>query len=200
MQSKLTSQTFIFFGIAGSGKGTQAKLLEDFLKTYDGLETVYFSSGVEYRKITESETQTSLLVKDILYKGWLVPDFLTNSIFSNVLINEISSEKHLITDGYPRTFLQSQFFERSMQFYDRKDVKIIYIELSEAEGIKRMKLRGRTDDTDAGITRRLDEYVNKIIPAMDYFKGKDGYKIYTINGDQTVENVHKDIIKYLGFE
>lgn len=200
MQNKSSSQTFIFFGIAGSGKGTQGKLLQEFLQKFDGRETVYFSSGSEYRKITESDTQTALLVKDILHKGWLVPDFLTNSIFSNVLIGEISPEKHLITDGYPRTFLQSQFFERSMQFYDRKDVKIIYIELSEAEGIKRMKLRGRSDDTDAGIARRFDEYVNKIVPAMDYFKGKDGYKIYTINGDQSVEDVHNDIIKYLGFE
>ena len=34
---------------------------------------------------------------------------------------------------------------------------------------------------------------------MNYFKDKVGYKIYTINGEQTVENVHKDIIKALGF-
>jgi len=196
----MSPQTFMFFGIAGSGKGTQAKLLQDFLKVQDGLETVYFSSGVEYRKITESNTQTALLVKDISYKGWLVPDFLTNSIFCNSLVDNISPDKHLITDGYPRTFLQSQFFERTMQFYGRIDIKVIYIELSEREGIKRMKLRGRTDDTDAGIARRFDEYINKIVPAMDYFKGKENYRIYTINGDQTVENVHQAIIKALGFD
>lgn len=200
MTNEIVGKTFIFFGIAGSGKGTQAKLLEDYLKNHDGLETVYFSSGVEYRKIIESGTETSVLIKNILNNGWLVPDFLTNSVFSNVIINSIAANKHLITDGYPRTFLQSQFFERAMQFYNRRDVRIIYIELSETEGIKRMKLRGRPDDTDAGIARRFDEYINKIVPAMDYFKGKENCKIYTINGDQTVEKVHQDIIKYLGFE
>ena len=34
---------------------------------------------------------------------------------------------------------------------------------------------------------------------MNYFKGKRNYAIYTINGEQTVENVHKDIIKALKF-
>ena len=34
---------------------------------------------------------------------------------------------------------------------------------------------------------------------MNYFKGKDGYTIYTINGEQSIEDVHKDIIKALGF-
>ena len=59
----MTSQTFVFFGQVGSGKGTQAKFLQDFLKTRYGSDTVYISSGDEYRKIIESPTQTASLVK-----------------------------------------------------------------------------------------------------------------------------------------
>ncbi len=195
----MQSQTFIFFGIVGSGKGTQAKLLEDFLKARDGREMVYISSGNEYRKIVESGTPTGILVKTILDKGGLLPNFLTNSVFINILVNNLSSEKYLIADGYPRTLSQSQCFEDAMKFYGRKNVNVIYIELSKEEAVKRLKLRGRHDDTEGGIEKRFDEYINKVIPAMDYFKDKENCKIYNINGEQTIENVHKDIIKALNF-
>ena len=199
MSNEENGQTFVFFGIVGSGKGTQAKLLEDFLKARDGQEMVYVSSGQEYRRIIESGTQTGSLVKDILEQGKLLPDFLTNSVFIDILISNISPDKHLIADGYPRTIAQAQCFEGAMQFYARQGVKIIYIELSKEEATKRMKLRGRTDDTDGGISKRFQEYMNNVIPAMDYFKGKEGYKIYTINGEQPIPDVHKEIIKALEF-
>ena len=67
------------------------------------------------------------------------------------------------------------------------------------EATRRNLARGRADDTPKGIEKRFDEYINKVVPAMNYFKDKENYKIYTINGEQTVENVHKDIIKALNF-
>ncbi len=192
-------QTFVFFGIIGSGKGTQVKLLLDFLKNKDGRESVYTSTGDEYRKIIGSGSYTGSLVKDSLTRGELQPDFLTNAIFTNILTSSLAPEKNLIADGYPRTIVQSQTFEQMMDFYKRKDVKIIYIEVGKEEAMKRNLLRGRHDDTEEGIAKRFDEYVNNVVPSMNYFKGKDNYTIYTINGEQSVENVHKDIIKELNF-
>jgi len=195
----MQSQTFVFFGQVGSGKGTQVKLLIDFLKTKDGLETVYAGTGEGFRQLIESDNYTASLVKEYIDRGELVPDFLTNAIFTNILISNLSPEKNLIADGYPRTVEQAISFEKKMKFYKRYNVKIIYIELSQEEAMKRNLLRGRHDDTEAGLAKRFEEYRNNVIPAMNYFKNKENYKIYTINGEQTVENVHKDIIKALGF-
>lgn len=192
-------QTFVFFGIVGSGKGTQVKLLTDFLKSKDNRETVYTSTGEEYRKLIDSNSYAGSLVKDSLTRGELQPDFLTNAIFTNILTASLSSEKNLIADGYPRTLVQSQTFEAMMKFFKREEVKIIYIEVGKAEAMKRNLLRGRHDDTEEGLARRFDEYVNNVVPAMNYFKDKTGYKIYTINGEQSVENVHQDIIKAINF-
>ena len=111
----------------------------------------------------------------------------------------LSPEKHLIADGYPRTIMQSGTFEAMMKFFKREIVNVIYIEVGKEEAIKRMMLRARHDDTEEGIAKRFDEYENNVIPAMNYFKDKKGYTIYTINGEQTVENVHKEIIKKLGY-
>jgi adenylate kinase len=193
------SQTFVFFGIVGSGKGTQVKLLMDFLKSKDGQETVYAGTGEGFRQLMNSNSYTGSLVKEYVNNGHLVPDFLTNAIFTNVLISQLTPKKNLIADGYPRTLVQSESFEKKMKFYERKNIKIIYIELSEKEAMKRNLLRGRPDDTKEGLTKRFAEYANNVIPAMNYFKDKVGYKIYKINGEQSVENVHKDIIKALNF-
>ena len=195
----MQTQTFVFFGQVGSGKGTQVKLLTDFLKSKDGRESVYASPGKEYRKLIESDNYTGSLVKGPLSRGELLPGFLTDAIMTNLFISFLTPEKHLIADGYPRAVAQSMSFNEMMKFYNREDIKIIYIEISKEEAIRRLKLRGRHDDTDEGIATRFNEYVNNVIPSMKYFEDKENYKIFTINGEQSIENVNKDIFKALGF-
>jgi adenylate kinase family enzyme len=192
-------QTFVFFGQVGSGKGTQVKLLTDFLKNKDGKECVYVSPGKEYRQLIQSDNYTGTLVKGPLFRGELLPGFLTDAIMVNLFISFLTPEKHLIADGYPRAVAQSVSFEAMMKFYKRDNIKIIYIELSKEEAVKRLKLRGRHDDTDEGIATRFNEYVNNVVPAMNYFEDKENYKILTINGEQPIEDVHKDIMKALEF-
>ncbi|MFA6386795.1 MAG: nucleoside monophosphate kinase [Candidatus Paceibacterota bacterium] len=188
-------QTFIFYGIVGSGKGTQVELLLNYLKENKISDDILFiSTGTEFRKLIESNSYTASKVKTIIEKGFLQPDALTTSLLMNRIISEMKEGTTLITDGYPRTIAQSESFESIMEFYGRLEVKIIYIELGKEEAIKRMKLRGRSDDTDEGISNRFDEYIKNVVPSMNYFKKKEGYNILTVNGDQKIEDVHQEII------
>jgi len=195
----MESYTFVFFGIAGSGKGTQVKLLTDFLRAKDAKEDVYAYPGKEFRRLIESGSFTGNIIKESFTKGNLQPDFIVNPLFTEILIDELSAEKHLVADGYPRTLGQSENFESLMKFFKRDKVKIIYIQVGKDEATKRNKLRARADDTDEGIAKRFDEYVNNVIPAMQYFDGKTGYELFSINGEQGVDEVHKEILAALGF-
>ncbi len=195
----MKSKTFVFFGIVGSGKGIQVKLLTDFLRSHDGRECVYAGTGEGFREIVNSDTYAGELIKEKMHKGELIDDFFANSIITHTLSTKISPTKNLILDGYPRTLEQAEVFESMMKFFKHDDIKIIYIELGEAEAMKRNLARGRADDTPEGIAQRFKEYVNNVVPAMNYFKGKPGYTICTINGEQSIEDVHKDIIKALNF-
>jgi adenylate kinase family enzyme len=196
----MQTHTFIFYGIIGSGKGTQVDYLREYLKDKNIASNIlYTSTGVEFRKVIESGNYTGQIVKETLEKGFLQPDFLTTSLFTNTLISGMKEGTCLIADGYPRTISQSESFEAMMKFYGRKDIKIIYIELSKEEAMKRNLLRGRADDTKEGILQRIEEFKNNVLPSMNYFKDKAGYEICTINGEQTREKVQEDIIKALNF-
>lgn len=194
---RMEAKTYVFFGIVGAGKGTQIELLKQDLAAIDGRAIVYAYPGSEYRKITSGTTYTGSLIKDKLDRGELQPDFLTIAIFSNKLISELTPESHLIADAYPRTPGQTEAFVAAMQFYKRTSVEIIFIEVSKEEVIKRMKLRGRSDDTDEGINRRFFEYETNVLPALEALKGY-GYTLHKINGEQSVEAVHSDIKTALG--
>jgi adenylate kinase len=192
-------QTFIFYGIVGSGKGTQVELLEKYLKENKiSNDVLFISTGSEYRKLISNDTFTSKIAKGNLEKGFLQPDFLTVSLFTDILVGDMKENTFLIADGFPRTVAQSEAFENMMKFYGRNEIKVVYLGISKEEAVTRMKLRGRTDDTDEGISNRFDEYVNNVIPSMNYFENKEGYTLYKINGEQSVEDVHKELIKTLG--
>ena len=193
----MQGKTFIFFGLVGSGKGTQINLLINLLKAKDGREVVYAYPGKEYRELVQGSSYAGSLIKESLERGELQPDTITNAIFGHQLMAELKADVHMIADGYPRTLNQAENFEALLKFFKRGTVKIVYITLSEAEAMKRNLLRGRTDDTEEGIKRRFYEYTTNVVPAMNYFKDEPGYELYEINGEQSVEDVHGDILKAL---
>lgn len=193
-----TPHTFIFFGIVGSGKGTQVELLQKYFKEKNITDIVYAYPGSKYRELISGDSYTGSLVKKSIEGGNLQPDFLTTTLFTNILLSSMTQNSIFIADGYPRTIAQSESFEDAMNLYQRTNIHIVYIELSKEEATNRMKLRARADDTDEGIAKRFDEYVNNVIPSMHYFKDKPGYTLHTINGAQSIEAVHADIINALG--
>ena len=94
-------KNIIFFGPPGAGKGTQAKIISDFL------QISHLSTGDILRKKLNDNDNLAIELKKIMSSGNLVSDEILNSIVSSRLINE--KNKGFILDGYPRTLNQSEF-------------------------------------------------------------------------------------------
>jgi len=191
------SKTFVFFGIIGSGKGTQIDLLKKLFKDKYNQENVYAYPGAMYRALIQEGNHFGKLVKASMDRGELQPDLLTTSLVVNVLIDSYTPEKVLFFDGYPRTVEQAKSFETLLSILKITEVEVVYIELSKEEAMMRNLARGRTDDTEEAIHKRFDEYVNNVIPAMHYFDNKPGFKLHKINGEHSIEDVHSSIIQSL---
>ncbi len=200
--NKMTPQTYIFIGRSGSGKGTQVNLLIDLLKQKDSERDVfYLESGQKFRDLLSQEGHTQDLAREISKRGELQPAFLAIHIWSHIMIESLTGNEHLVIDGTPRSFSESAIFDTAMRFYNRERPKIIYINVSEDWARERLHERGRSDDvSDKSVEGRLAWFNSDVLPCIEFFKEKkDFYDYLEINGEQSIEDVHKEIISKLNF-
>jgi len=194
----MNSKAFIFFGRSGCGKGTQAKLLADFLKV-KGREVIYIETGNQFREFIKTENYSGKLAGDILRDGRLIPIFLPIWIWTDILVKNFSGDQDLVLDGICRRKEEAIALDSAFDFYKIEKPNIILMNVSKDWSFTRMMERKRLDDSPEKIKNRLDWYEKSVMPSIDYFREKPGCNFIEINGEQSIENVHKDIIKALGF-
>ncbi|PIR58055.1 MAG: hypothetical protein COU71_00710 [Parcubacteria group bacterium CG10_big_fil_rev_8_21_14_0_10_38_31] len=187
---------FMFIGRSGCGKGTQAKLLINYLEEKYGKGTVLDAyAGKNIRKLSVGNTYTSKLSLKLINEGNRHPDFLANWGWAVDVIEKMGPNMHLILDGSPRSILEAELIDEAMAFYEMDKVFPILIDLSREISKERMLSRKRDDDKEDQIEARLDYYDHDVVPTIEYFKSKSENKIVEINGNQPVEKVHQDILK-----
>ena len=189
--------TVLFFGPQGAGKGTQVKLLMDVLKERESArDIVHIDMGAELRALRDSGTYTGKLTGEVIDAGHLMPDFMPVYLTVNAFVERLAGSEHIVADSVARRPNQATAFDDAMQFYGRPDYHVIDIQLSEEESIKRLLLRGRNDDTEEAIRNRLGWHKTEVAPLLRIFEER-GRMVHHIDGDDTIENVHKDVMAAL---
>ncbi|MES2409096.1 MAG: nucleoside monophosphate kinase [Patescibacteria group bacterium] len=191
----MNKKVFIFIGKSGSGKGTQAKLLIEKLGQ-KGESVYYVSTGDEFRRVFGMNTYSSGLVKNIVDKGLFCPSFAAVSMWTNALFRDLKEDEHIIIDGTPRSVSEAMVLDTLFPFYDAEPV-VIYIDVSREWATEKLLGRARHDDTNDGISSRLDLFDLQIIPIVDMYKSRENIIVHQINGEQSVEAVHKDLMSAL---
>jgi len=182
----------VLLGAPGSGKGTQADLLEQ----HYGLE--HASTGDLYRKEMASGSEIGLRAKRLIDHGDLCPDELTLDMLCKYC-NASKNVNGFLLDGVPRTIKQAKMMEGIGYPHIIPISMAIYIEVDEKEIIDRLSIRAillnRTDDTPDVIRQRFANYENQTKPLIAYYEAQS--KLVKVNGLQSVEEVFSDICKMI---
>lgn len=193
--------TFVFIGRSGSGKGTQVELLKKKLAEHDGATVrpvFHLESGARFREFIAAGNYSGTLAGEINQRGELQPAFLSVWVWSHLMVENMKGDEHLILDGTPRREGELDILDSALQFYGRKNIHVIHVDISRDEAAKRLSGRGRGDDKPDLITRRLDWFDENVIPTIERFRGMKGYTVHDINGERTVEEIHEDITRAVG--
>ena len=185
-------------GQSGSGKGEQSTRLQKVLKDKFPETQIYnLETGNNFRKLVSGENYSSKLAKAVADNGKLQPAFLAVCFWAENLMNNIKGHEHLILDGICRREEEARVFTTAMEFYDRKPV-VIYIKVSRKWATDLLLKRGRADDTDMNqLNGRLDWFEEFTLPAIEYLKTNNRYTVLEINGEQTKDEVEKEILQKL---
>jgi adenylate kinase len=187
----------LFFGSQGAGKGTQVKLLMEYLKAHTGRGIIHIDMGAELRALRDSGSYTGKLTGTVIDQGNRMPDFMAIYLQTKKIAENLTGEEHIIADGLARGPQQTEGYDEAMRFFGRDDFTIVSIELSEESIVKRLLARGRNDDTEEAIRKRLAWTKSDVMPQLEFLKSR-GRKVITIDGEPDVDTIHKDILAKLG--
>ncbi len=187
--------TFLFYGRSGAGKGTQAKLLQEYLEQHTDRKVLYVETGNGLRDLaTKDKYLTGRMANEIISEGGLFPVFLPIWVWTNAFVKHFTGEEHVILDGLARRVPEVQVLDSALAFYGMENPYLFHIDVSRDRAFEMLKGRGRPDDTDESINERLDWFEENVQNAMNAFRDLPRYNFVDINGEQTIEEVHKEIL------
>lgn len=176
------------FGPPGAGKGTQSDLLINKYNLF------YISTGDLLRKEIANGSKLGLDAQSIIASGGLVPDEIIVQIIEKTITDNPDANGFLF-DGFPRTWIQAYILEGLMIKLNTALNCLISLDVPEEESVKRLLKRGessgRLDDNETVIRRRLEEYQDKTLPVLQFYKDKGIY--VEVDGTKSVEEVTLEI-------
>jgi adenylate kinase family enzyme len=189
-------ETIIFIGNSGCGKGTQAKLVQQYLKdNHDNKNIFYLETGAHFRKFFKGKSYSHTLARELYEQGERQPGFLAIKIWGSVLLENMKEGEHLITDGTPRSLNEAKILDTALVFYKREKPTVLFIDVPREWAKTRLLERGREDDKEVeDVEHRLDWFEEDVVPAIEFFRSNPDYNFITINGEQSIEDVHKEIV------
>lgn len=195
-----------FLGKSGSGKDTQAEILVksfglDFISTGELLRE--FKNKFSAFPVDSVERYEADGIKRILEVGKFTPTLTVACQWrfaALTVVKNFERSTGLVFGGSPRKLAEAMilddFFENWPEATEHFIIKPIELFISDEEAKKRLVLRAREDDEENAIKNRFSAFEKFVVPVVNYFK--ESGRLFGVNGEQSVDDVHKDVLKVLG--
>jgi adenylate kinase len=176
---------FIFMGPPGAGKGTQAQILAASWKI------PHISTGDILRACVVAQTALGQKAQAYMDRGEVVPDELLMDIVAERL-KEPDAAAGWILDGFPRTVPQATFLDELLHELGgagaaNTGLKAVNLDVPDNILVARLLSRGRKDDNEETIRRRLQVYREQTEPLIGFYS--DRHELVAVDGDRSMAEV-----------
>jgi len=204
----------LLYGPPGSGKGTQADML------HDRFDIPHISTGDILRAEVKAGTALGKQAQPIMARGDYVPDEIMIGIIRNRLV-EPDTGNGFILDGFPRTIPQAEALDRLLSEIRKEFDRVVYLKVETQELVKRLAGRmtcpvdqktyppgtttcpadgatliQREDDKPEAVQQRIEVYLSKTLPLLDYYRSRA--LVSEVEGVGTIEEIHSRVLKAVG--
>jgi adenylate kinase len=182
----------LLLGPQGAGKGTQGMLIS----AEYGIP--HIATGDMLRAAMTAGTPLGKAVQPIYDAGQLVPDDLMTDLIRERL-NQDDTREGFVLDGFPRTAVQAEALDETLEEIERPLNIVLEFQLPEAVSLQRLRRRadeeGRVDDTEEAIRTRLRLYHQETEPLIEHYRTRG--ILVGIPAARSVEDVFAEIQKAL---
>ena len=175
---------FIFLGPPGAGKGTQASILANSWKI------PHISTGDILREAIAEKTSLGIEARTHVEAGELVPDILVMGLMRK-RFGRSDTKRGWILDGFPRKISQARALDELLSILGQPHPRVIYLVVATDILVQRMLERGRQDDIEETIRRRLEVYQEDTNPLIKFYQRRRC--LTTIDGNLPLDEVTRKL-------
>ncbi len=182
----------VLLGAPGSGKGTQAARLKDYL------QVPHISTGDMLRAAVAAGTPIGLQAKAVMDAGQLVSDDILLGIIKERL-SQGDVANGFILDGYPRNVKQAEALTALLAEIGQPLEAVVKLDVPNEAIIARTEIRfkaeGRKDDNPDVVRDRLKVYAEQTAPVADFYASRG--QLQSVDGVGELDAVFNRIIETL---